>query len=261
MPLPPSNLLSTPLSLHTHLLTFLRAFTHHILYLRAIYPREAFTPVRAYNFPIRQCRHPDVCEWIAAAVAGVGAQLRRNAVRTFAVAVFAADSNTVFEKFVVDLGDLPVVPEWKRDAETEFEGEGEEEEEAAEGGELKRKVNLADLEALFRSLFSRLNVQCTRMKPLPTDEECTFTIMMEVKDEAERPVGRLDPGERAWVAAENAEESEEEESEARHHKRRTLAVRRVEAGELRMEVWVEEAKDKKSNNSSGSLGLDSQSLP
>ncbi|KAL9109489.1 MAG: hypothetical protein Q9227_005824 [Pyrenula ochraceoflavens] len=249
------NLLSTPLSLHTHLLTFLRAFTHQILYLRKIYPSEAFTPVRAYNCAIRQCRHPQVCDWINSAISAIGAQLRKNTVSTFSVAVFSADTNTVFEKFVVDLGELPLVPDWKRDAETEFEATEDE----AEGSELTKKINLTDLEALFRSLFSKLNVQCTRMKALPTDEECTFTIMMEVKEDADRPVGRLDPGERVWIAAEDEDRSADASEDPRHPKSRTLAVRRVDVGELRMEVWVEEAKEKGSRAYYNDAGIESQS--
>ncbi|KAL9622585.1 MAG: hypothetical protein Q9160_003082 [Pyrenula sp. 1 TL-2023] len=215
--------LTTPLSLHTHLLTLLRALIHHILYLRRIYPRDSFTPVRTYNHPTQQSRHPAVTSWITSAISAAGQQLRKNVLQTISIVIFAVDSNTVYERYVVDLSDLPVVEDWRRDAESEFASDKE-----------LSPATLADLSAQFRALLTRVDTMCARMKPLPTDEESTFTVCMEVKDEADRPVGRLDPAERVWVAAESEAEK----------MGKMKAIRRVEVGELRMEMWIEEATGK-----------------
>lgn len=133
----------------------------------------------------------------------------------------------MYERYVVDLSDLPVVEDWRRDAESEFENDKE-----------LSPATLADLSAQFRALLTRVDTMCARMKPLPTDEEATFTVCMEVKDEADRPVGRLDPAERVWVAAEGEAEK----------MGKMKAIRRIEVGELRMEMWIEEATEKPKDN-------------
>lgn len=221
----PKQQLATPSSLHIHLLTLLRSLTHHILYLRRIYPRDSFTAVRTYNHPTQQSRHPAVTSWIASAVSSIGHQLQKNVLQTVSILVFAVDSNTVFERYVIDLSELPIIEDWRRDADSEFITNVDED---------LSPATLADLSAHFRALLTRTDTTCARMKPLPTDEEVSFTVCMEVKDDADRPAGRLDPAERVWVAAEEGGE----------RMGKTKAVRRVEVGELRMEMWVEEAIQK-----------------
>lgn len=214
--------MSTPSSLHAHLLTLLRSLTHHILYLRRIYPRESFTAVRTYNHPTQQSRHPAVTSWIANAISAVGQQLRKNVLQTVSIVIFAVDSNTVFERYVIDLSEIPVIEDWRCDAESEFVTSVDKE---------LSPMTLADLSAHFRALLIRIDTMCARMSPLPTDEEVSFTVCMEVKDDADRPVGRLNPVERVWVAVE----------EGAKKMGKTKAIRRVEVGELRIEMWIEEA--------------------
>lgn len=50
---------------------FLIVAIHTILYERNIYPRNSFLKARQYNYPVRQSRHPKVCNWIMDAVAAV----------------------------------------------------------------------------------------------------------------------------------------------------------------------------------------------
>ena len=50
---------------------FLTVAIHTILYERNIYPLHSFIKARKYNFPVRQNRHPKVCQWIQDAVAAV----------------------------------------------------------------------------------------------------------------------------------------------------------------------------------------------
>lgn len=54
---------------------FLTVAIHTILYERNIYPRASFLSARKYNYPVRQNRHPKVCQWIQDAVAAVEAEL------------------------------------------------------------------------------------------------------------------------------------------------------------------------------------------
>ena len=76
---------------------------------------------------------------------------------------------------------------------------------------------------------------------------------VEVKEQR-RPAlcGRLEKEERKWVAVEPDSFASDDEQNADERPRKktagphgvTVPVRRLEAGELRMEVWVEESKAK-----------------
>ena len=54
---------------------FLTVAIHTILYERDIYPRTSFLTARKFNFPVRQSRHPKVCQWVQDAVAAVEAEM------------------------------------------------------------------------------------------------------------------------------------------------------------------------------------------
>jgi mitotic spindle assembly checkpoint protein MAD2B len=252
-----SNLLSTQSALITTLTSFLTVSVHHILFLRRIYPPVSFLSTRAYNYPVRQNRHPAVCEWVQSAIDAVRDQLEKGTVEKVAMCIFECNNNEVLERWTFDLRALPVVD--RKEMDTVFEGRskdvgGEGEAEVRSDNVLKRRLNVADLEAQFRAVLSRLNSAAGKMKDLPEDLEYSFTITIEVKENADRPVGRLGKEERKWVAAEpenwiNDEEGDVPTSgygDSRHRDRtsKTVPVRRLEAGELRMEVWVEESKAK-----------------
>ena len=54
---------------------FLTVAIHTILYERNIYPQASFLKARKYNYPVRQSRHPQVCQWVQDAVAAVEEEL------------------------------------------------------------------------------------------------------------------------------------------------------------------------------------------
>ena len=255
-----SNLLSTQNALITTLTSFLTVSIHHILFLRRIYPPVSFLSTRAYNYPVRQNRHPAVCAWVQSAIDAVKDQLEKGTVEKVAMCIFECDNNEVLERWTFDLRALPVVDH--REMDTLFEGRSEEGGEGGEGEEklgrqdvsLRRMINVADLEAQFRAVLSRLNSAAGKIEGLAEDQEYSFTITIEVKDNADRPVGRLGKEERKWIAAEPDGWSDDEDDadnmiNDKENKRlnktgKTVPVRRLEAGELRMEVWVEESKAK-----------------
>ena len=200
-----SNLLSTQSALITTLTSFLTVSIHHILFLRRIYPPVSFLSTRAYNYPVRQNRHPAVCEWVQSAIDAVRDQLEKGTVEKVAMCIFECNNNEVLERWTFDLRALPVVD--RKEMDTMFEGRskdvgGEDEVEVGPDSVLKRRLNVADLEAQFRAVLSRLNSAAGKMKDLPEDLEYSFTITIEVKENADRPVGRLGKEERKWVAAE-----------------------------------------------------------
>lgn len=240
-----SNLLTSQRALVDTICSFLTVATHHLLYLRRLYPPVSFLAARAYNYPVRQNRHPEVCTWINDAVAAVRDQLEKNTVETVAVCIFECDNNEVLERWSFDLRSLPVVT--KKDRDVPFE--------SIDDVELRKKVNVTDLEASFRATFSRLDTVSGKMRPLPDGEgapECSFTMTIEVKDGADRPVGRLQKEERKWVVAEpdpfendfGSGKSREGATKAAGRSGKTHAIRRLEAGELRMEMFVEESDAK-----------------
>jgi mitotic spindle assembly checkpoint protein MAD2B len=244
-----SNLLSTQSALITTLTSFLTVSIHHLLFLRRIYPPISFLSTRAYNYPVRQNRHPAVCEWVQSAIDAVRDQLEKGTVEKVAMCIFECANNEVLERWTFDLRSFPVVDRKEMDtmfAERSRDGGGEGEGEVRPDGVLNRKLNVADLEAQFRAVLSRLNSAAGKMKDLPEDLEYSFTITIEVKENADRPVGRLGKEERKWVPAEPENWIDEEESDGgrRDKTAKTVPVRRLEAGELRMEVWVEESKVK-----------------
>lgn len=162
--------------------------------------------------------------------------------------------NVVLEKWTFDLRTFPVVE--KSDRDTPFEGEIAENDTPAIS--LKNRINIANLEAQFRAVLSRMSSASARLSALPKDKECSFSVSIEVRDNADRPVGRVEKEERKWIAAEPEPWSDADEQHGgpdggeqstknvavRNGNGRTVPVRRLEAGQLRMEVWIEESKEK-----------------
>lgn len=251
-----SNLLSTHRALLDTLTSFLTVATHHILYLRRLYPLVSFLSTRAYNYPVRQNRHPTVCTWINDAVAAIRHQFEKNTVEKVSLCIYELGGNRVLERWTFDLGAFPSVARHDRDA--PFDADllaGDED------SPLDTTVNVADLEAHFRATLSMITTSAARLRPLPEGPgapECSFTLAIEVKDKADRPVGRIEKEERQWMAAEPEsfltspptspvapqERQKDGKTAQAQSTAKTHPVRRLEVGELRMEVWVEEAAAK-----------------
>lgn len=249
-----SNLLSTHSSLIQTLCSFLTVSIHHILYLRSLYPPVSFLSARAYNFPARQNRHPAVCGWVNSAIDAIQDQLEKNTIDKVAICIFEVQRNVVLERWTFDLRAFSVVEKIDRDM--PFDGRQEGDDICDDTN--RNKIRIADLEAQFRAVLSRLSSASARLSALPKDSECSFTVSIEVRDDADRPVGRLEKEERKWIAAEPEPWKETDEQHraseggqlkaqavvAPKMNRKTVPVRRLEAGELRMEVWVEESNAK-----------------
>ena len=64
---------------------FLTVAIHTILYERNIYPQSSFLAARKFNCPVRQSRHPKVCQWIQDAVAAVEVEMLKVSVESSSV--------------------------------------------------------------------------------------------------------------------------------------------------------------------------------
>lgn len=159
--------------------TFLTLTLHTLLYHRALYPQTTFLTARALNLPVHQSRHPGLCTWINDAVSAVAAQLRKGAVRRIAVVMHAAKTFDVLERWVFDVETFPA-------------GWGDREEATynpavVEGAEEEDGVNWTDVNEAFRGALRRVAHAAEMMPALP--EGSTFTLAVELRDEASAPIG------------------------------------------------------------------------
>lgn len=270
------NLVSTHRALISTLTSFLTVTTHQILYLRHIYPPASFLTTRAYNYPVHQNRHPAVNTWINDAIASIASELSKNTVSYISLCIHELDTNAVLERWTFDLHTLPAVAKRDRDipfASADPAGATGEPNNSDDDAVLPHKVNLTDLEATFRATLSRLSSTAARLAPLPSGPgapELTFTLTIELRTNADRPVGRLDADERRWIVAEpdpqpqpqpqsqptdpaaaasksssdpsnnnTAAQTNNSEPQGKTH-----PIRRLSAAPLHMEMWVEESAHK-----------------
>ncbi|KAL1986975.1 hypothetical protein VTN96DRAFT_5131 [Rasamsonia emersonii] len=252
----PKNFPNTQAALAASFTNFLSVSIHQILFLRSVYPRSTFLPVRAYNYPVRQSRHPKVCDYINDVALAVETEILKGTITAVTVIISSIRTNQPMERYAFDLSGFPHVP--AGEIYTTFE---ERKEEASRPQSTTQTV---DLEAQFRACLARLASACARLTPLPRDDEFGFTVCIEVREDALPPAGTTKE-EQAWIVAEPGQvhlrsctapfsvsklgndkhqQQQQQASKVTNGRAKTVPVRRVEAGELRLELWVEEAKQK-----------------
>lgn len=203
---------------------FLTVAIHTILYERTIYPRTSFLTARKYNHPVRQSRHPKVCEWINDSIAAVENELLKGSVASVAVVIFSKD-NKPMERFVFDASRFAAIP--AADLDTPLEREGPD-------GESIAILPVVDMEEQLRAIMGRILNCETVLKPLP--EGCTFTVAIDLKPDGDAPVSHPQP----WIPA----QPQHQEENAKAQETKTTPLRKVEAGDLKFEAWIEEGQDK-----------------
>jgi mitotic spindle assembly checkpoint protein MAD2B len=248
--------------------SFLTAYTHTLLYLRALYPRTSFVTSRFHNTPVHQSRHPLVCEWIRDAVSAVHAELLEGTVSRIGIVIFSnPDSETgsakIMERYMFDVSTFPVVSRNERNMEIQWEAESDEGSDEERVGRKKGKekewdANVdVDMSEQFRAALIVLQTRASQLKVLP--EGCSFNVSMELKDEADvdPPVRHPQP----WIPVQPSlqktgrkavvrDEEEERQVEAGKNEGgdlggvRVTPIRSVQAGVFRFETWVEEGRAK-----------------
>ncbi|KAI1821650.1 HORMA domain-containing protein [Xylaria intraflava] len=245
---PGSSSLSIPQAnrLITKFTQFLTVCIHNILFYREVYPPSTFLTSRAYNLPVHQSRHPDVCAWVRDAVDAASAQIAQGAVERLAVVIFN-DLGAVVERWVFDLSQFPA---WKgvpkddrgkgkargRDADDE-DASGDGDGAGAAGTQPDQsRVNWTDVDEQLRAAMRRLAYTAEKIEHSGKAE--TFTVAVELRDDAEAPIGHPQP----WVAAGHNSQTASN-SQATPDKgvggATTIPIRAVEAGPLFFECWVE----------------------
>jgi len=239
-------------------LDFIRTFTdfltvaiHTILYERNIYPQTSFLSARKYNFSVRQSRHPKVCKWITDAVAAVEAELLKGTAERIAVVIFDVQDRPL-ERFMFDVSRFPVVPVGEHLTPLDRRDDK---------GDRVSVLPVVDLEEQMRATMARLSDCGAVLKPVPDD--CTFTVVVELKDESEPLLGHP----QAWMPVQpGLQKAVRKDDNGRHAEKgpevggvKTTPVRSVAAGDMLFEMWIEEGKAKYEEKPPSSLGSDSAS--
>jgi mitotic spindle assembly checkpoint protein MAD2B len=265
-----------------HFADFLLAYTHTLLCLRGLYPRTSFVRARFHNTPVFQSRHPQVCQWVRDAVSAVHAELLAGTVARIGIVIYwySGDERSgdpkILERYMLDVSGFPVLDKEERNMPLEWDANsplGSDSDDAEEQGEpahdkgkpraedADREVDV-DMSEQFRAALVMLNTRCSRLKPLPKD--CSFNICMELKDEPDidPPVGHPQP----WIPVQSSLQKTGRKGAQTDGEGQGITtgedlggakvtpIRSVEAGVLRFETWVEEAKAKFELNETSTSG-------
>ncbi|KAI9842187.1 MAG: hypothetical protein M1837_007400 [Sclerophora amabilis] len=173
----------------------------------------------------------------------------------FHVAVVIHDARSQpLERFLFDVSSFPNIP--PSEVLTAFEASSpspsqeatpEEEQGASQDStaattQAPKTTNVVDLEEQFRGVMRKLAFCSSSLRGLP--DGCSFTVCVELKDEAKAPIGHPQP----WIPSQPSLQPATTDGSLRQGKDvggiKTTPVRAVEAGEFVMELWIEEAKAK-----------------
>ncbi|KAF8461362.1 DNA-binding protein [Kalaharituber pfeilii] len=210
---------------------FLTVAIHTVLYEREIYSPDLFISTRAYNHPVRQARHPTLCKWIQDAVEACAEQLSEGKVSRISMVILSPIENLPLERYVWDVSSFPTVP--PAEHHTPFQ--------SPDDPTSLSGTTLADIEEQLRASLGKISIVSAKLAKLPKD--CTFTITIELKQDAAAPSGHT----KRWVPT-----PARPVSKVSHHKSppystansKSTPIRTVEAGALFMEMWIEESKYK-----------------
>ncbi|KAJ4854789.1 HORMA domain-containing protein [Trichoderma breve] len=241
--------------------SFLTIAIHSLLYHRTLYPSTSFLATRAYNLPVHQSRHPGLCAWISDAVAAIAAQLRVGSVRRIVLAIHSplgpSQPPVVRERWVFDVHRFPA---WGSTAETDAPTSHQQQQqqhedlddpvaEDADDGAASEKLNWADIHEALRATLQRLAYAAQAAPKLPPG--CTFALALELRDEAEAPIGYPQP----WIPSEGPLQPPTAEKPHQGESLRgaaTKPVRSVRADPLFFECWLEQGPEDAEAVSSGS---------
>ncbi|KAJ4011731.1 hypothetical protein NW752_008742 [Fusarium irregulare] len=227
------NGLAVPPAAASHLIssftTFLTLTIHTLLYHRGLYPATTFLTTRALNLPVHQSRHPGLCTWINDAIAALSAQLRKGTVKRVAVVMHAAHTFDVLERWVFDVAAFP--GGWgDRDQMTYNPA-------LVEGVDEQSGVNWTDVSQALRGALRRVSHEAEKMTPLP--EGSTFTLAVELRDEANAPIGHSQD----WIPSQPHLQPPTDTSLSQGSSlggQSTTPIRAVKAGPLFFECWIEQ---------------------
>lgn len=175
---------------------FLTIAIHSLLYHRALYPPATFLTARVYNLPVHQSRYPRLCAWINDAVAAVSIQLQSARVRRVVFVVHAPASLDVLERWVFD---VDAFPDWGPPLVVGEKCDAEDDDLAAAIAESEGALNWTDINEALRGALGRIAYTAESMPHPPAGS--TFTLAIELRNEADAPIGVSQPPQFCHVRA------------------------------------------------------------
>ncbi|MCJ1425680.1 hypothetical protein MMC29_003580 [Sticta canariensis] len=254
---------------------FLTVSIHTILYERDIYPQTSFLKARKYNYPVRQSRHPKVCQWIQDAVAAVEVEMLKCTIHSTSLVICSPPpSSTPLERYTFCTAAFPQIQpsEHLTPFSPSLNAPNPQFNPAASAALLplpNPPPPTQNLPSQFRATLSRLSAILPTLTPLPPD--CTFTLAIELRDRADVPIGVSVRNVQPWIVAEPKIQKEQQRAQRRRAAARgqgggeeaaaaaaeekdgageglssvrTTPIRSLDAGAFVMEMWVEEGKGK-----------------
>jgi len=113
--------------------------------------------------------------------------------------------------------------------------------------EFEEGRGIVDIEEQLRATIKKLQIAGARLAPLP--EGCTFTLVVEMREGKEAPIGHPMP----WIASDPGLQTEMGNGKGKEKETavgrdlggvKSTPVRLVEAGDFVLEAWIEEGRAK-----------------
>ncbi|KAG8794142.1 hypothetical protein FRC12_000412 [Ceratobasidium sp. 428] len=205
---------------------FLEAAIHTILFIRGVYPPDLFVRRRKWDVPVYQSRHPALNEYISGAISAVKDQLLMGVVERMVV-VIKDNHDVALERFIFSLR-VMVQPSpmemnrWDKDT------------------VIKDALPFLSLPQHFRAFLVKLSLVEGQLGDLPQDEDMSFGILLELKDDAvptSTDPDNEDPS--PWVAASNQHTSAGTSDDAQ-----LRVIRALETGVIDVGLAVQESGEK-----------------
>ncbi|KAH8112952.1 DNA-binding protein [Phellopilus nigrolimitatus] len=133
---------------------------HTILYIRQIYPADAFAQCAKYGIPVFQCQEPLINDYVSEAIKAIGEEIVEDNVASITISIHS--SGTPLEKFVFffdhtkQLGRKKVLPE---------------------------PLPLEFVQRQLRSVLLKLNAIDSQLLPLDANDDLSFSFVMKLREE------------------------------------------------------------------------------
>ncbi|CAE6353439.1 unnamed protein product [Rhizoctonia solani] len=150
------------------LVEFLEVAIHTILFIRGVYPPDLFVRRRKWDAPVYQSRHPALNEYIAGAVAAVRDELLLGTVDKM-VMVIKSGQDIALERYIFSLQTVvqpgpSEMSRWNKDM------------------VVQNSLPFLALPQHFRSFLVKLSLVEAQLGDLPSDEDMSFGIFLELQD-------------------------------------------------------------------------------
>ncbi|EUC55500.1 mitotic spindle assembly checkpoint protein MAD2B, putative [Rhizoctonia solani AG-3 Rhs1AP] len=203
---------------------FLEVAIHTILFIRGVYPPDLFIRRRKWDAPVYQSRHPALNEYIAGAVGAVRDELILGKVDKM-VLVIKNGQDVALERFIFSLQTVvqpgpSEMSRWNKDM------------------VVQNSLPFLALPQHFRSFLVKLSLVEAQLGDLPTDEDMSFGIFLELQDGAGPSASKgTDPP--PWIATHPQHTSAGTSDDAQ-----LRVIRALETGVIDLALAIQESGEK-----------------